>query len=387
MAVRRVKPEPGNPQRWPDVPMQARTRRRIAIAVPLILVLAAAGYTARWTYTDRQADEPVAVVRAFLEASRSGDVEAALALTTGDHYRSKDLLVPEAMSADWEILDLGLQSWTQFTVDAQVWATVKGPGDTELTHQFDLELLDGDWKVADPFATLTIDELPVPYLEVNGITLPFDIAPETAFETDFALLPGVYRLYEHAPELLAYKGEPLLALGERLVSADGSESPGLVEAFAGFAVVEGDEATLNERLTAYLDECLAAPEGPESFGCPFGLQDHHIDDLDFTLGDDNRWEIIEYPHAAPASVVWGTIYRATDIGLLTRHEGRARVTAVDAATAEEVVLECPLTTNGLYLVFDETGEYAIGPNQDPNASTEFDTTAWDGGYESYCEPA
>ncbi|WP_205324346.1 hypothetical protein [Glycomyces sp. YM15] len=384
MVVRRIPPDPRAVQHWPDVPMRTRTRRRIAIAVPLILALAAAGYTARWVYTDREANEPVETVRAFLEAARSGEIEAALALTTHEPSTAKDLLVHEATSTDWEILDLDLRSWSPVAEYADVWATIKGPNDTELTHPLSVELLDGDWKVADPFATLTVEELPVPYLEVNGITLPI----ETASETDFALLPGVYQLYEHPPALFEYEAAPLLALGDRLVHADGAEAPYLVEAaFEGFTVIEDDEATLNERLTAYLDECLAGPDGPESFGCPFGLQEYGIDDPDSTLGDGNRWEIIEYPHAAAASVAWDTIYRPTDIGLLTRHEGRARVTAVEASTNEEVVLECPITTIGLYLVFDDTGDYRIGPNQDPNASTDPDRTAWDDGYRSRCEPA
>lgn len=383
MVVRRVKPEPGTRQRWPDVPMQARTRRRIAIAVPVILALAVPGYIARWEYTEREATEPVEVVRAFLEASRSGDVEAALALTRGDpHTASQDLLVPEAMNADWEILDLDLQSWSPVDVNVDVWATVKGPGGTELTHPLSVELIDGDWKITDPFATLAVAALPVPYLEVNGITLP----TEADDPREFVLLPGVYRLYEHDPALLSYEAEPLLALGERLVHADGAEIPGLVEAFKGFTVVADDEAALNERLTAYLDECLASPDGPESFGCPFGLDAYATDDPYFTPGGGNRWEIIEYPQAAAASVLNGTVYRSTDLALLTRHEGRARVTATDAATGDEHVLECLITTNGLYLTFDTTGDYTIGPNQDPNASTAPEGTEWDDDYQSNCRP-
>ncbi|MFC3491789.1 hypothetical protein [Glycomyces rhizosphaerae] len=385
MVVRRDKPDPGAAKRWPDAPMQARTRRRIAIAVPLILALAAGIYTVRWVHTDRQASEPVEAVRALLEAARSGNVDAALAMTTDEPQDATDLLVPEAMSADWEILDLGLQSWSPFTDYAYVWATVKGPNGTELTTEFSLVPVGDDWKVEDPFTTLTIENLPVPYLDVNGFTLPVDTEPYEGL--DFALLPGVYQLYEHAPEFLAYEAEPLLALGDRLVKADGAEAPLLGEAFEGFTAVEGDEPELNARLTAYLDECLASPDGPESFGCPFGLRQRDIDNLDFTLGDDNRWEIIEYPQAA-ASGFGGAIYTEEfGLGLLTRNEGRARVTAVDSATGEELVLECPITTAGLYLVFDTTGEYTIGPNQDPNAPTSPTDTAWHDGYESWCEAA
>jgi hypothetical protein len=383
MAVRPADPDPRVPKRWPDVPMQARTRRRIAVAVPLILALAAGIYAARWIDTGREANEPVEAVRAFLEASRSGEVETALALTTGDPHGASDLLVPEATSTDWEVLGVGLQSWSPYTDYATVWATIKGPNDTELTTVFDLGSVGGGWKIADPFTTLTIDATPVPYVDVNGFTLPMATEPFESY--DFALLPGVYELYEDPPELLAYEAAPLLALGERLVNADGSESPVLRETFEGFTAVEGDEPELNARLTAYLDACMADPEGPETFGCPFNLRQGDIDDPDFTLGDDNRWEIIEYPQAT-ATGFGGPVYTEDFvIGLLTRKEGRSRVTAVDSATGRQIVLECPITTNGLYLVFDTTGAYGIGPNQDPNPPTESDLEAWGGNFGSWCE--
>ncbi|MDA1362442.1 hypothetical protein O1R50_22650 [Glycomyces luteolus] len=384
MVVRRLPPDPRAVQHWPDVPMRPRTRRRLAIAIPLILVLAAAGCTARWMYTDRQSNEPVEALRAFLEASRSGDVEAALSLTSGAPEGTEELLVPEAMSAEWEILDLGLNFWSPTSEHADVWATVKGPNDTELTTTFDLiQIGNGDWKVDDPFTTLSLEDLPVPYFDVNGFTQPLETDPREGYQ--FALLPGVYQLYEQPPAFFTYEAEPLLALGDMLVNADGAEVPHLRETFEGFTLTEGGEAELNERLTAYLDECMANPEGPETFGCPFGLQERDIDVEDFTLADDNRWEIIEYPQAA-ASGYRSAVYTQSELVLLTRHEGRARVTASDEATGEQVVLECPLTTRGLYLAFGQTGDYTIGPNQDPNASTDPARTSWDDGYESLCEP-
>ncbi|MFG3341966.1 hypothetical protein [Glycomyces sp. NPDC048151] len=379
MAVRPDPPEP-RPRRYPDVPMQARTRRRIAIAVSLILVLAAGIYAVRWIYTDRQAAEPVEAVRAFLEASRTGDIEAALDWTTAEPEGATDFLVPEAISSDWEIQDLGLHSWSPFAATATVWAAVEGPNGTQLTAWFDLEEHPGGWRLADPFATLSIDTLPVPYLDVNGVTVPLELDPYEG--RDFALLPGVYQLYPDPPAPFAYDAEPLLALGERLVSEDGTDYPHLPAAFEGFTAAEDSETELNERLAAYLDECMANPDGPEGFGCPFGLRQYDIDVEGFNLGDV-RWEIVEYPQAAVGSYGYG-IYSPFDVILLTRHEGLARVTAVDASSGAEAVLECPLTASGLYLAPDAAGDYLIGPNQDPNAPSP-DDTLWRDGYDSWCE--
>jgi hypothetical protein len=177
----------------------------------------------------------------------------------------------------------------------------------------------------------------------------------------------------------------MLALGDFLINADGAEPPFLRAAFEGFTAAEGSEPELNERLAAYLDACMADPEGPEVFGCPFDLQEGDIDEGGFTLGD-TRWEILEYPQAT-ASTFTGAVYtEAFGFELLTRKEGRARVTAADAASGEEIVLECTIHTSGLYLIYDETGQYAIGPNQDPNPTTDPDPTTWQGGYEPGCEP-
>jgi hypothetical protein len=204
---------------------------------------------------------------------------------------------------------------------------------------------------------------------------------------DFALLPGVYQLYENPPALLAYEAEPLLALGNRLVNTDGAEPPLLRAAFEGFTTAEGGEPELNERLAAYLDACLADPEGSETYGCPFRLRERDLGGAGFTLGGDNRWEIIDYPQAAASAFTDAIFNETPGLGLLTRKEGRARVTASDAATGDELVLECAITTSGLYLVFDANGAYTIGPNQDPDAAADPDADTWDDGYESWCESA
>jgi hypothetical protein len=169
-----------------------------------------------------------------------------------------------------------------------------------------------------------------------------------------------------------------------LVNADGSEAPVLRSTFEGFTAVEGDEPELNARFAAYLDACMADPEGPEVYGCPFDLQQRDLG-ADFSMGEDNRWEIIEYPQVTTAGFGGPVYAEGFGFGLLTRNEGRSRVTAVDSATGEELVLECTISTDGLYLVYDETGDYAIGPNQDPNPATDPDPAAWQDGYESWCE--
>jgi hypothetical protein len=322
------------------------------------------------------------VVRAFLEASRSGDVDAALALTTGDEPPgSEELLVPEALRDDWEIGELVLRSWAPDSESAGVAATIIGPQDAALTSTFILERTGEGWKLTDPFTTLPVESVPLPYLEINGQTIP--VEPDDAVGRKFAVLPGVYRLYEHPPELLAYEGAPVIALGADWAETEDVDATRAV--FSGFTAAEGTEPGLNEQMKTYLDDCMAATDGPERFGCPFGFGSWDIDFQGFTPGPAHRWEIVEYPQVVAATA--GPMFASDQLGLLTRHQGLALLTVADETSGEDMAFECPITTNGLYLWLDETGQYAIGPNGDPAAPAEGDGTAWDYGYRSYCEPA
>lgn len=379
MAVSR--PAPDAEKHWPDAPMRPRTRRRIIVAVLVILALSTTAVTTRGVRAMEQSEAPVETVRAFLEASRSGDVDAALALTDDDEPPgSEELLVPEALRDDWEIGELVLRSWLPDS-RAEVAATIIGPQDAELTSTFTLERTGQGWKLTDPFTNLPVEAVPLPYLEINGQTIP--VEPDDDSGLGFAVLPGVYRLYEHPPELLAYEGAPVIALGADW--AETEDLDGIRAVFSGFTAAEGTEPGLNEQMKTYLDGCMAEADGPERFGCPFGFTSWDIDFQGFTPGPDHRWEIVEYPEVVAATV--GPMFASDELGLLTRHEGLALMTVADEISGEDMAFECPITTNGLYLWLDETGQYAIGPNGDPAAPAEGDDTAWDVGYRSYCEPA
>ncbi|WP_030144737.1 hypothetical protein [Glycomyces sp. NRRL B-16210] len=390
MASPDPEPDRGPVRHWPDAPMRPRTRRNLAIAVPLILALAGAVLAGRWVQADRQTDAPVATVRAFLEAVRSGEVETALAMTASEPSASTALLVPEALDADWEIADLGLGRWVSAASTAEVWATIRGPEGTEVTAEFELDPEGDDWKITDPFSTLHLPQLPLPYIEVNGHKVDYD--PEAEDALGFVVLPGVYRLYGDPPELLAYDHGPMLTLGHRWSDPDGTRifDQGTTFAaagvFKGFSVAEGIEPALGEQVAAYLDACFADPEGPELFGCPFGFEERYLDLDGVDLGAVRGWEIVEYPQVAAVSYQ-GPIVGPFQIDVLDRVPGLARVTVADANSGADVVLECTVATSGLYLWLDESGQYAIGPNGDPNGPDSGAARLWEEGYRADCEPA
>jgi hypothetical protein len=358
--------------------MQSRTRRRLAVAILVILALTGTIVATSWTRTREQAEAPVETVRAFLEASRRGDVDAALALTDDEPSDSEELLVPEAQSDDWTIGDLNLRSWSPDADVAQVSATIIGPHEAELTTTFRLERSDDAWKVTNPFTTLPIGQVPLPYLQVNGHTIPMD--PNQLGGWEFTVLPGVYHLYPNPPELLIYEGAPVIALGGTWTDAKNGDA--YLTVFSGFHAAEGTEEALNEQMQTYLDDCMADADGPEQFGCPFGLDEWDIAEEGFTPGPERQWELVEYPQVVAGTL--GPMFAPEQLAFLTRHEGLARVTVTDENSDEQLTLECPISTDGLYLWLDETNQYAIGPNGDPAAPNTEDT-AWNGGYRSYCE--
>ena len=371
------RPDPDAAKFWPDAPMRQRTRRRLAVAILVVLAIAATIVTTRWTQEKQQAEPPVEAVRAFLEASRSGDVDAALALTDDEPAAAKDLLVPEALSEDWTIGDVVLQSWLSDSGGAGVEATIISH-DAELTATFDLERTGEGWRLTDPFTTLPVESAPLPYLEVNGLTVPLE--PDDVEGEYFSVLPGVYRLYEHPPELLTYAGAPVLALGEDW--AETEDADGIRAVIGNFNAAEGTEPSLNEQMKTYLDDCMA--EDPERFGCPFAFDRWDVENEDFTPGPDRQWEIVAYPQVVAGTV--GPMYTPDQLRLLVRHEGQARVTVEDEQTGEKQTLECLITANGLYLWLDDTNQYAIGPNGDTLTPADETGTPWDHDYPSNCEP-
>ncbi|THV42399.1 DUF4878 domain-containing protein [Glycomyces buryatensis] len=388
----------------------SRARVIAATVLALLLLAAAAGFTRGWFQSRTIAHEPVETVREFLEASRSGDVETARALAAGQNENRDDLLTAEAASADWEIGELELEVFEEaenpsFQYDsAVVRATITGPAGASATEQFELDRVDGEWKLSHPFGTLTVSSQPVPYFEVNGFVAPLENAADesedmfTSESVEFDVLPGLYEFYADAPEGLEFEVPALLSLGDKFV-VDGeidevtAEKLAVAEAMGyglqlsdigGFTVSGVNEEDLNARVHTFLDDCLAAEDGSVGYGCPFGLGWSEISDLpdQFSIHDERSWEVLTYPEVSVGTTE-EMVNATSDLHIVNRTPGLAAVTLTSEETDDTAVLECDIDVSRFWVEYDEEGRYLIAPweNGQVESATDEDAEDWDGGFD------
>jgi len=288
----------------------------VAFVIPVWLWSSSAG--AAWFEP-----EPAALVRDYLNAIRTGDVDRALAIAerrpTGEEAT---FLTGEALDRGWELGRVSVveETTSYATVEAEIIAD-SGVGST---GRFELskEEADGDWRFDAPLLEVQFSPGPVQYLEVNGVTVP--LTPSGWGERPvYFLLPGVYRFYDDVPGLLDMEAERAPFL------------PGSTERVFRQATrlqVEPPSPTLTEEapqriqaaVNAHLDACAAKMHDNAEAGCPFGVfwvpdprreDGSHLEEF-----GDVEWRIEKYPVVAVA-VGWD--------GLLITHreEGVARFTA------------------------------------------------------------
>ncbi|THV42404.1 hypothetical protein [Glycomyces buryatensis] len=386
MVARRIQPQERRRRHWPDAPLRSSTRRILALVIALALTAGVAVVVGRWTTARGYADEPVETVRAFLEASRDGNVDTALAIALDEPTGRTDFIAPDAISGDWEITELGLHVWSPDSGSAVVLATITGPEATAVTEAYELDRVDGAWRIENAFAELEISQPLLPYFELNGHSVP--VEPDAGV-LSFSFLPGVYQPYrETSPDILESHSPPVIVLGDTVFKHPNDETPMWGDQFFNFAITIGAEDAVNERLAAYLDDCLSAEDGPERFGCPFGLPDHRVNDHFGGEGDDfeKSWEITTYPRAAVTSLS-GVITSPEEMIFATREPGTARLTATDADTGEEAVIDCDIPLAALYPYFGADGGFGIGPNEDPEGESSGKASWWSSDFDSGCEGA
>ncbi|MFC3492374.1 hypothetical protein [Glycomyces rhizosphaerae] len=363
------------------MPLRSSTRRILALVIAVALTAGAAVVLGRWTIARGYADEPVETVRAFLEASRDGNVDTALAIALNEPKGRTDFIAPEAISGDWEITSLGLQIWSPDAGSAVVLATITGPEATAVTEEYELDRIDGAWRIKNAFAELDISQPLLPYFEMNGHSVPVE---SEAGVLSFSFLPGVYQPYREAsPDVLESHSAPVIVLGDTVFGTGTGGGQ-----FFNLAIMVAAEDAVNERLAAYLDDCISAEGGPERFGCPFGLPDRRVDDHLGDEGDDfeKAWEITTYPRAALTSL-GGVATSTEEMILATREPGIARLTVTNEDTGEEVVVDCGIPLEALYPYFGADGSFGIGPNEDPEGASSGKATWWDSDFDSGCEDA
>lgn len=272
----------------------ARPRRWSILAEAALAVLVALAALPFLVVGAREAEE-VAVVTAYLEALRDGDVERAETFVSDEYALDANLswLTPEALSTDWEIESVALKSASTSTVHAVITS-----GEARAEGAFRLQTFADRPLIVNPYLYLTNVRPMFADLEINGVRGEVATADHTALPV--ALYPGSYRLFASAADLLGEGGVPLLALPGTGSSGYGGDMLGIdtvmTEPLLGGEAVE---SLLNEHLAAWIDACAASAD-PAPEGCPFSA----ASDLG-GVADDGRerfdavetlaWTVANYP--------------------------------------------------------------------------------------------
>ncbi|HEU5127761.1 MAG TPA: hypothetical protein VFU12_07225 [Glycomyces sp.] len=238
---------------------------------------------------DDQSDE-VAVVTAYLEALREGDVEEAKSYTGEVDATVTDeaWLTEEALSSDWEIESVARRSAYRFAVHAVI-----GSGGRTAEALFRLEETDDGLRIANPYMHLLVPPGPLETLELNGLGGTVEEQSGDGGAKRVALFPGSYALFTSNPNFSGDGAVSFLAMPEQQLPVSLLDLTG--DAFVDNAALEEQ---LNEDMAAWIDFCVQSTEAQPA-GCPFSAMSDYggVDDgvHDFEETGELTWAVGAYP--------------------------------------------------------------------------------------------
>jgi hypothetical protein len=231
---------------WPR-----RPRTLIATAVAAAVVVAGG------VFLLSAEDSPVPVIQEYLDAIRSGNINAAMNMTD-DPMVDGTFLSAEALADDWRVDKVVERHRTDDMAEVDV--TISAGGHSE-QGRFSLTNVNGDWKIQDPFVEMALDIGPLDTVELGG-----DEAPSEQLESAGArgvkvlLFPGAYRLYPSLADRITLESTHLLALPH--------EEPRPTVVITGELPQQGvnlAQQTFKDHLDNWVKQTVGNPKT-----CPFG---------------------------------------------------------------------------------------------------------------------
>lgn len=364
------------------MPLDRDILGRVLSALFALATLTAIGITVgRLSHAWAQAEGPERAVREFLQAALDGDVDAAMAMVESPDPETP-LITPEAAVSDWSIGEVRLIAPIQPGAAADpesalVQATVRGPEDTSLTA--DLKVVDDGegWKVADPFGWIRVSRDLVPFLEVNGYKI--DLGQFANPNTMLAVLPGLYEFFSEPISLIKPTEGPVMFLGDQIkeIGAPTQMTSGKIAPFTyGFEVRDGIEETIEGRVTAYIDACVASPRLVPGPGCTIVPPASTVQPSELFIEHyvEVSWTVVEYPE--PVLAVIDSALHGDSLLLTFREEGSMEGIAhsdgyIDVLTTDEFEygatvefsFHCPIRIAELQLQIDASGDFSIVPSE------------------------
>ena len=319
------------------------------IAGAAVVLLAAAGAIV-WAQLD---DHPAeTAVKDFFEALGEGDADAALALVSS--RAGGELLTDEVIDMPWGTPETEVEETASRS--AAVTAGVEtGEGSEQV--EYEVELVDDEWLLVEPFIWVTFTWQAVDYGQANDSITTFEYPVVEGFPNPgqtLALFPGEYEFYQSVPEVIAIESD-----GPRtLLEPNGSENAIEVGAPVGAAFEPEAVAEVQEAVDAQMAECLESQE-PMLDNCPFGIYEDFTnaegEDLD-ELGD------LEWSATEPITVAVGEYESGTTFPVIPEPAGSpVNVTGTgvnrdDDFTVESFTASCPLDFSAWLVTLVSDGE-------------------------------
>lgn len=337
----------------------ARPRRWSILGEAVLAVLLA---LAAWPILALGAREPapVAVVTAYLEALRDGDVERAETFAADDADSTADLswLTAEAMSSDWEIESVELKSASETTVHAVI-----SSGGTRTEGAFLLESEDDDFLITNPYMYLSVSGPLFTSMEIGGVSGELASVGDSS-PASVALYPGSYTLFASVPELAGGDGLPLLAMPGANGTSYGMNTIDFDRLMTD-ALADGEaiETRLNDELAAWLDECAESAEAAPA-GCPFSAA------MSMSITYDGRTEFGDVSELDWAVGAYPKVRFARDLRLEVVEPGWMALTGKGTPWLDEGATtldgHCAIALADVAPSFGEGGDLALTLTAEPS---------------------
>lgn len=226
------------------------------------------------------ADDPVDVVRAYLEAARRGDVAGALKAAGADAPTGDaGTLLAGTTRHDplWQVASVG--PFSEYKDEAQVNAVITDQVNSGEGY-FDLAKHGGRWTITNPYVTLAVAASPVRITVIDGRQVTLTAAQQ--------VLPGIYRQTGPVPSAVRIDNDVHL-VAMPAYSSDRTFT--LPQAFAPTAEAQQNFQRMSD---AYFDTCLTgtacAPKNVSSY--------YRTDKGDVYLDTEvtkTTWHVVRYP--------------------------------------------------------------------------------------------
>jgi hypothetical protein len=342
-------PPPQERRRWLGLPPGRENLLLAYVAIALVLAAAVVAAVKLSPLNRPLAEE---TVRAFLEASRDGDVDEALSYTNLSEPVG-GFLRPEALDPSWRIVTVAQVDYRDDrgngTAVAQVYAEIEADEGTRVGYRYRVGIERGRADIEN--ALVAVDTYAAfDHLDINGVSVPVD--DETGY-MQVMLLPGVYEFYPDLPSTFTTDHDTrMIALGSRFASF-GEETSDMWLPVPALEVTEEGKATMDAAIREYYDACAAVPSGE---GCPFAFPEDR--EREVALAPGAVWEVAAYPRVRAQS--WMYVI-GEGFGLVTIEPGEARAQVVITEDGRErtATVSCPIWTEGLSANFDFEGGATI----------------------------